>query len=168
MLTADQPKINPTSRLADKVKLRKLYVHGHGSLENLCISHKVPYGTAVEWFRDERWPKLKQDYDQRELAKLSGNTVEQPSTSHAATGTAQQLSQVNEAILASDDASEIERLTRAKLALMDAMHYELHGCRIPPGKLRSKPDKRLPATPQPVQEAEVLPESPSTDAPQVP
>jgi len=137
---AEPQRITPTNRLADKIKLRKLYVRGHGSLESLCALHNVPYGTAVEWFQEEKWAKLKADYDALELAKLTAPEAEHPKNTPAPSETEQQLVMVNQAINSCADTRDWERLTRSKVALLECLSIERTGGKL--GTTRVKPAKR--------------------------
>lgn len=129
-------RVKPTTRLADKIKLRQDYVKGHGSLETLCAKHNVPLPTARQWFQAEKWTKLKLRYDQRMLVRIGsvGTSEEQQSVEISGSLTERQLARVNEALLACDDADEILKLAKAKQTLEECLSVERNGAK--PGTMK--------------------------------
>jgi len=159
-------KMHHTNRLAEKLKLRKAYVRGEGSLEALCAKQHISYQTAHVWSTAEKWPKLKMAYDKQELLKLIGAVENEQPRNNGGTITERQLEMVNYSILACDDANEIAKLTRAKLDLQEALWIERNGFK--PGTQR--PSRRgnnraaIP-TPEPQPDTSSTPEPPPSDPP---
>jgi hypothetical protein len=131
-----------TNRLAEKLRLRRAYVKGEGSLEALCLKANVPVKTAQNWFQDEGWIRLKQQYDAQDLSRLMHGSIA-AQAEQAAIGqsvTEKQLNRVNEALLSCDDADETLKLARAKQTLEECLSVERNGAK--PGTLKPRAVKR--------------------------
>lgn len=163
--TAPQPAVDPNPRprptLADRHKLRVAYIHGEGPLTRLCDKLGISYGTARQWHDNEKWPKLRADYDAKRVQSVMAEVLPaQPERAQPAQAPQPadgipakiqvleaQLAQVDELLKTADTDRAWDTLTKAKDRLLENWYVLTN---------HPKPARRKPAPERPLRR--VLPE----------